>query len=130
MGQGYQNREANKMKELKAVSNEKGFIKFVFFMLVLAFIVYAGLKFGMPYYRYSAFKSDVKELARISIGDVAKTRAQIFERAKELKLPLAEEGIQVTKTEKTVIVRTAWSETVDMLGVYQKKLNFRVEVEE
>lgn len=118
------------MKEVKAVSNEKGFIKFVFFMIVLAFIVYAGLKFGMPYYRYSAFKSEVKEIARISIGNVEKTRAQIFERAMELKLPLTEEGIQVTKTEKTVIVRTAWSETVDMLGVYQKKLNFRVEVEE
>jgi hypothetical protein len=130
MGQVYQNREANKMKEVKAVSNEKGFIKFVFFMIVLAFIVYAGLKFGMPYYRYSAFKSEVKEIARISIGNVEKTRAQIFERAMELKLPLTEEGIQVTKTEKTVIVRTAWSETVDMLGVYQKKLNFRVEVEE
>lgn len=118
------------MKEVKAVGNEKGFIKFIFFMIVLAFIVYAGLKFGMPYYRYSAFKSDVKELARISIGDVQKTRAQIFERAMELKLPLTEEGIQVTKTEKTVRVRTAWSETVDMLGMYQKKLNFRVEVEE
>jgi hypothetical protein len=66
----------------------------------------------------------------ISIGDVEKTRSQIFERAMELKLPLTEEGIQVTKTEKTVRIRTAWSETVDMLGVYQKKLNFRVEVEE
>jgi len=118
------------MKRVKVVGNEKGFIKFVFFMLVLAFIVYAGLKFGMPYYRYSAFKSDVKELARISIGDVQKTRSQIFERAMELKLPLTEEGIQVTKTEKTIRVRTTWSETVDMLGVYQKKLNFRVEVEE
>ncbi len=118
------------MKRVKVVGNEKGFIKFAFFMLVLAFIVYAGLKFGMPYYRYSAFKSDVKELARISIGDVEKTRAQIFERAIELKIPLDEKSIEVTKTEKTVRVRTAWSETVDMLGVYQKKLNFRVEVEE
>jgi hypothetical protein len=118
------------MKRVKVVGNEKGFIKFVFFMLVLAFIVYAGLKFGMPYYRYSAFKSDVKDLARISIGDVERTRTQIFERAKELKLPLAEEGIQVTKTEKTVRVKTSWSETVDMLGVYQKKLNFHIEVEE
>jgi hypothetical protein len=118
------------MKRVKVVGNEKGFIKFVFFMLVLVFIIYAGLKFGMPYYRYSAFKSDVKELARISIGDVEKTRAQIFERAVELKIPLEEKSIEVTKTEKTVRVRTAWSETVDMLGVYQKKLNFRVEVEE
>lgn len=118
------------MKKIKVLNNENGFIKFIFVMLVLASLVYAGLKFGMPYYRYSAFKSDTKELARISIGDTEKTRAQIFERAQELKLPLEENDIKVTKTVRGVRVQASWSETVDLLGLYQKKFNFAVDEEE
>lgn len=115
---------------MKVLNNENGFIKFIFTMLVLASLVYAGLKFGMPYYRYSAFKSDTKELARISIGDTEKTRAQIFERAQELKLPLEENDIKVTKTVRGVRVQASWPETVDLLGLYQKKFNFAVDEEE
>jgi len=115
---------------MKVLNNENGFVKFIFIMLVLASLVYAGLKFGMPYYRYSAFKSDAKELARISIGDTEKTRAQIFERAQELELPLEENDIKVTKTVRGVRVQASWPETVDLLGLYQKKFNFAVDEEE
>lgn len=118
------------MKKGEVLKNEDGFVKFFFVVLVLAFLVYTGIKFGMPYYKYSAFKTDSKEIARISVGDIGKTKAQLFERAQELKIPITEESIQVTKTEKRVRVRTSWSETVDMLGLYQKTLNFNVDVEE
>jgi hypothetical protein len=118
------------LKKEKVLGNENGFIKFIFVILVLASLVYAGLKFGMPYYRYSAFKSDVKELARISIGETQKTKAQIFERAQELNLPLEENDITVVNTVKGVRVRASWSETVDLLGLYQKKFNFAVDEEE
>ena len=118
------------MKKEKVLGNENGFIKFIFVILVLASLVYTGLKFGMLYYRYSAFKSDAKELARISIGDTEKTRAQIFERAQELKLPFDENDIKVAKTAKGIRVRASWSETVDLLGLYQKEFNFAVDEEE
>lgn len=127
MGQIWKDWEVNTMKTLKG---QGGFIRSVIVMALLAFCVYAGIKFGMPYYRYSAFKSDVREFARISVGDTEKTRAQIFERAKELGLPLEENDIKVTKTEKLVRVKTAWSETVDLLGIYQKILNFDIDIEE
>jgi hypothetical protein len=115
------------MKELR---NEKGFVKFVFVVLLLALSIYVGYQFGMPYYRYSAFKTDVKELARISVGEAEKTKAQIVERAKELNIPIEEKEIMVSKTEKTVRVKTSWTETVDILGYYQKQLHFTVNVEE
>lgn len=115
---------------MKVLNNEKGFIKFVFVTAVIAFLVYAGIQFGMPYFRYSAFKSDARELARISLGDVEKTRIQLFERAQELKIPIEEKAIMVTKTQKTVQVNTSWSETVDLLGLYQKRLDFTVNIEE
>jgi hypothetical protein len=117
------------MKKVRILKNEVGFVKFVFVMLILAIIVYTGIKFAMPYYRYSAFKSDAKELARISIGNVEKTKEQLLERAEELGLHLKRDDIQVIKLEKTVRVKTSWSETVDMLGLYQRKLDFSVDVE-
>jgi hypothetical protein len=115
---------------MKILSNEKGFIKVLFVILLLIFLGYTGFQFGMPYFRYSTFKSDVKELARVSLGQVVKTKEQVFEKAQELKIPISEEDIKVTKTEATVIVKTNWSETVDILGLYQKRLDFDINIEE
>ncbi len=115
---------------MKAIRNERGFVKFLFVTAVLVFLVYAGIQFGKPYYKYSSFKSDVKELARISLGDINRTKTQVYEKAQELRIPIEEDDIQVSKTEKTVRVKTGWSETVDILGLYQKKLDFTVDVEE
>jgi hypothetical protein len=115
---------------VKELRNERGVVKVVLILALLVFCVYAGLQFGTPYYRYSAFKSDAKEIARIGLGDVARTKTMLFERAKELKLPLEEEDISVKVTDKTVRINTSWSETVDLLGVYQKELNFTVDIEE
>lgn len=123
-------REVNKLKKVKVLNNEKGFIKFLFVMAVLAFLVYVGIKFGMPYYRYSALKSEAKEIARISLGDIDKTRTQIFEKAQDLKIPIEEKAIMVTKTEKTVRVKTSWSERVDILGIYERNLKFVINIEE
>ncbi|OGW40016.1 MAG: hypothetical protein A2Y97_09725 [Nitrospirae bacterium RBG_13_39_12] len=117
------------MKKVRILKNETGFVKFIFIVLVLACIVYVGIKVGMPYYKYSAFKSDAKELARISIGDTGKTKEQLLERVQDLGLPIKADDIQIIQLEKTVRVKTSWSETVDLLGLYQKKFDFTVDVE-
>jgi hypothetical protein len=118
------------MKKVKVFDNERGFIKFVFITLVLVFLIYSGIQFGMPFYRYSAFKSDAKEIARISLGNVNRAKEDIFDRAKELNVPLEEDNLIVTRGENTVHVKASWSETVDILGLYQKQLDFTVNVEE
>jgi hypothetical protein len=115
---------------MKALNNEKGFIKVALTLTILALLVYAGIEFGRPYYKYSALKSDAKEIARITIGEVERAKEQVLERAQELKIPLTEDKITVTKTEKTVRIRTSWSETVDFLGLYQKTFHFKIDVEE
>lgn len=118
------------MKKVRVINNEKGFIKFLFILGIFVFLIYTGIKFGMPFYRYSALKSDAKAIARISLGDTKKTKTDILERVQELKIPIQENQIVVTKTETMVRVQTSWSETVDLLGLYQKKLNFRIDLEE
>jgi hypothetical protein len=115
---------------MKEFNNERGFVKFFLTMLILAFAVYAGYKFGMPYYKYSAFKSEARALARISVGDIDRTRALIFEKAEELGLPLTEKDIEVRRLDKTILVQTSWSERVDLLGFYQKDLYFTIDLEE
>jgi hypothetical protein len=118
------------LKKIKVINNEDGFIKFIFILGILVLLIYMGIKFGIPFYRYSALKSDAKAIARISLGDINKTKTDILERAQELKIPIKESQIAVTRTETMVRVQTSWSETVDLIGLYQKKLNFRIDVEE
>lgn len=104
--------------------------KAIFWLVILALLVYSGFQFGMPYYRYTAFKTDVKEIARISLGEVEKTRAQIFLRAQELNIPIEEKEIVVTRTDTLVRVKVSWSESVNLFGIYQKTLNFTVNIQE
>ena len=119
------------MRRAKVINNESGFIKFIIVMLVLACMVYLGIKLGIPYYKHSALKSDAKEIARIAVAhSINRTHSQIYERAQELKIPLEEEDIEVKKTSTGVRIETAWSETVDFLGIYQHTFDFTVDVEE
>lgn len=103
--------------------------KAILWLLILVFLVYLGLKFGFPYYRYLAFKSDAKEIVKVSIEarDEENIRNLIFERAQELKVPIDKADIEVFMTEKNIKVKTSWFEVVDILGVYQKTLKFNVD---
>ncbi|MDP3261003.1 MAG: hypothetical protein Q8M34_10550 [Thermodesulfovibrionales bacterium] len=113
------------------LNNERGFFKFVFVIGLIAFLMYAGFQLGMPFYRYTSFKTDAKEIARVSVsGDIERARAQVFERAQELNIPIKEKDIEVVKTTRGMRVKTAWSEEVDILGIYQKTFDFTIDVEE
>lgn len=119
------------MKKARLFGNKEGFFKFVFVLLLIAFLMYAGFRIGMPFYRYTSFKTDAKEIARVSVsGDIERTRAQVFELAQESNIPIKEKDIEVMKTTRGMRVKTAWSEEVDILGIYQKTFDFTIDVEE
>jgi hypothetical protein len=119
------------MKKAKVLNNESGFFKFIIVMLVLACIVYVGIKVGVPYYKYSALNSDAKEIARITVAhSLNRAHMQVYERAQELKIQLNEDDIEVKETGTGVRIGVAWSETVDFLGIYQHTFHFIVDVEE
>lgn len=123
MAQDEQNREVSTLRKV-----------FSFFsLLVFILLVYAGFKFGMPYYRYKAFKSDVKEIIKISVEGANLTEQlsnQVYERAKELKIPIEKKDIKVTvgEKEKTITIKTSWSEEVDIVGIYQRTLQFTIDI--
>ncbi len=118
------------MKKTGLLNNENGFFKFAFVTALIAFAMYAGIQFGMPFYRYSALKTDATELIRISVMDLDRTRGQIFERAQELKIPIEEKDIEITRTGRKIRVTTGWSEKVDIFGLYEKPLKFTIDIEE
>ncbi len=115
---------------MRHLRNRDGFIKPLLTIVILLFAGYVGLQFGIPYYRYSAFESETKAIARLELGTVDKTRAQVYEAAQGFKIPIEEKDIVVNRKLHTIQVQTAWSTTVDIFGLYQKTLNFRIEVEE
>ncbi|NWF98640.1 MAG: hypothetical protein HXY52_06885 [Nitrospirae bacterium] len=111
-------------------ANEKGFVKVALVLIILVICAYVGYKVGMPYYKYSAFKADAKEITRIGLGEVERTKNMLLERAHELKIPIEEDAISVIRKEKTVQVNTSWKETVDFMGLYQKEFVFNIDIEE
>lgn len=115
---------------MRQLRNRDGFIKPLLIIIVLVSAAYVGIEFGMPYYRYSAFKSEAKQIARLELGNLNKTRAQLIEAAQEYKIPIEEKDIIVTKKMNTVRIQTSWSVMVDIMGFYQKTLNFNVDMEE
>ena len=104
----------------------------IIWLLVLAFLIYTGVQFAKPYYRYLAFKSDTKEIARVSVElkKEDEIRKQVFERAQELKIPIDKDDIEISMTDKMVRIRTSWFEVVDILGIYRKTLTFSIDSQE
>ncbi|MDI6889818.1 MAG: hypothetical protein QMC83_02605 [Thermodesulfovibrionales bacterium] len=103
--------------------------KAIFWLLLFAFLAYSGIKFGMPYYRYLAFKADAKEISRVSLENEEGIRDKVFERAKELKIPISKGDIEVSRTGRIMRIRTSWFEVVDILGIYRKTLKFTIDTE-
>ena len=116
---------------MNTLSRKDGFIKPVLIIVILIFTVYAGIEYGMPYYRYSMFKSDAEQLARVSLGRVDKLRDSLMGRAGELKVPLSSDNLYVERgPNNTMRVSAMWYDDVDILGIYQKTLQFNIDIDE
>jgi len=115
---------------MKTVMNNEGFIKPLLIIALLVALVYAGFQFAMPYYKYSALKADVKEMARISLGREDRLKTMIFRRIDELKLPIPNDSVFVQRRGETMHVSISWTVRVDLMGLYQKDIDFNIDVDE
>lgn len=110
------------------------FIKKLVYLVVFVFVIYSGVMFGMPYYRYYAFKTDAADIARFQYKGrtdeekISQMKAALLEKAEALGVPIGEKHIDVERTETGYLVTIQWQETVDLLGQYQKTLPFEIEV--
>lgn len=108
---------------------DRGFFKGFFCLLILVAVVFVGISFGKPYYRYYTLGSHTRDFLKSDVGDVIAIRKNIMENAAELKVPLDEKNLEVVVVDKIIKVKATWSETVDFRGYYQKKIDFVMEEE-
>jgi hypothetical protein len=113
---------------MKKLGN-RGSIKGFFWLFVLVAIVFVGISFSKPYYRYYLLGSHTRDFLKTDIGDINAIRKNIMDNAAELNAPLDENDLEVVLERKIIKVRATWSETVDFWGYYQKKLDFVMEEE-
>ncbi len=106
------------------------FIKKFAYVVTFIFVVYTGFQFGMPYYRYYAFRTDVADYVKFKYrnkDDISALKSKILEKALDLGIPISANHIKAEHIEGGYWVIVQWQETVDILGQYQKTLHFRVE---
>lgn len=115
---------------MRHLRNEDGWIKPLLTVGVLVLAVYSGFQFGIPYYRHSVFENDAKEIARSSSGDLKKVKEDVYSSAQGFKIPVEENDIIVEKRGNKIHIQASWSHQIDILGVYQKTVDFNVDVEE
>ncbi len=117
---------------MKKIGN-RGSFKGIFLLLILVAVVFVGISFAKPYYRYYTLGSFTRDFLKSELGDVNNIRKDIMDNAADLKVPLDGKDLEVTEvtvgTNKIIKVKATWSETVDFWGYYQKKLDFVMEEE-
>ena len=108
---------------------DRGSVKGFFWLLILVAIVFVGISFSKPYYRYYTLGSHTRDFLKSDIGEIKAIRKNIMDNAEELKVPLDEKDLEVVVVDKIIKVKANWSETVDFWGYYQKKIDFAMEEE-
>ncbi|MBI5195090.1 MAG: hypothetical protein HZA10_02070 [Nitrospirae bacterium] len=103
-------------------------IKKLFYLLVLGVAVYSGIKLAIPHYHYQLFKSDVEELAQLSIADVRpdEMRERIIKLADQYKIPLKMRDL-IIKAEGGYSILVTWEETVNIFDVYKRTFVFYID---
>lgn len=129
LGQIRPHREFNTMrKEL----HERGFIKVFLVLAILALLVFAGISFGTPYYRYFTLSARTADILKGEVGSNTQfVHGKVVELASDLNIPLGSEDVSVSHDGRhnKITVKATWTETVDLLGLYSHELNFDMKEE-
>jgi len=112
---------------MRQMIGNRGLVKGLLVLCVLVAIVFVGVSFGKPYYRYYTLSSHTRDFLKSDTFNPAAIRANIMADAEELNVPLAEEDLEVAIDKKNIRVKATWSETVDFWGYYQKTFDFVME---
>lgn len=114
---------------MKNQIGNSGFVKGILSLFILVAIVFVGMSFGKPYYRYYSLSSHTRDFLRTDTYNAETIRKNIMADAAELNVPLDEQDLEVGINKKNIKVKATWSETVDFWGYYQKKFDFVMEEE-
>ena len=74
---------------------DRGSIKGFFVLVILVAVVFVGISFGKPYYRYYTLGSHTRDFLKTDIGNIEAIRKNIMDDAEELNVPLDEKNLEV-----------------------------------
>ena len=111
---------------MKKIGN-RGFVTGVLSLCILVAIIFIGISFGKPYYRFYALGSHTRDFLKTDVGDIDAIKKNVMKDAAELNVPLDEADLEVVSLNKIIKVKATWSETVDFWGYYQKTFDFVME---
>lgn len=114
---------------MKRNMGEKGFIKVLMGLLLLAAIMVCLVLLGKPYYRSYTLGAHTRDFLKTEIGNVDLIRANVMKDAEELGIKLEDADLSVTIENKIVKVKATWQDTVDFWGYYQKTFDFEINEE-
>lgn len=114
---------------MKRQIGNRGSVKVILLILVAVAVVFVGMSFAKPYYKYYTLGSHTRDFLKSDVGNVKQIQENIMKNAKELNVPLQENNLEVKIVLKLVKVKATWTDTVDFWGYYQKNLNFMMEEE-
>ena len=110
-------------------------IKTLFYIALIGVIIYSGVLFGLPYYNYKVFKSDMDDMAKIEVAlnmNDEKFSKKILKHAKDANIPITMENISISRDkeyQKNRDIVVKWSQTVDLFGLYQYTYQFKIDTE-
>jgi hypothetical protein len=107
----------------------RGLVKLIFILAIFGALLFVGISFGRPYYRYYTLSSFTHDMLLEEVGNAQEIREKVLADAVQLNIPLKEEDLEVTQEGKKIIVKAAWSEVVDFWGYYRKQLDFTLDEE-
>ncbi|MEN8263702.1 MAG: hypothetical protein ABFR82_09590 [Nitrospirota bacterium] len=114
---------------MKKIMENEGFIKGVVYLIIIGLAAIIAISFTMPYYRYYVLKLQSEGYMKIENNSTKVVREKIMETAKELKVPLIEDNLKISRIEDTLFLKAHWTEIVYIFGKYQKELYFSLDLE-
>jgi hypothetical protein len=108
---------------------EKGFIKALFGLALLGALIFTGVAFARPYYRYYQLSSHTSDFLKSDVGNLDTIRKHVLDDAAELGVPIDDANLSVTldESKKQITVKGTWTDSVDLFGYYQKNVDFVME---
>ncbi|MDP2168634.1 MAG: hypothetical protein Q8J64_09930 [Thermodesulfovibrionales bacterium] len=103
-------------------------IKSLLWLALFALLVYSAAMFSMPYYRHYALEADLKDIITYHF-DPPELKALILEQVEKSDAPINPSDVAIVFGEKgSVVLKITWSETVNILDLYSRKIDFKIEL--
>ncbi len=90
--------------------------------------LYVGSQYGLPYFRYYRFKSDVSDMVKFPGSSAEDIKARILEKAAQDGVALDPDDVHVRANGLHFEAQASWSEEVNLFDRYKKQLNFAFDV--